>query len=160
MQYNGAEGEINKCKLPSALPQRTWALWGRQGPHRWGGGPWALWGPRGPRRARGAPQGAPQARGNTGKRSGAIFGKPGFWVPGGPPSNPEKVCQNRLPSLRDLSQSLRAAFLVQVGTKNPSRPSMATQVMKSRRPGSWNSDGDRDLFGDWDFDREWDLYGD
>ena len=92
--------------------------------------PWALWGPKGPRRARGASQGAPQARGNTGKRSGAIFGKPGFWVPGGPPSNPEKLPQNRLPSLRDLSQSIRAAFLVQVGVGNPSRASVATHFVK------------------------------
>merc|ERR1712023_440563 len=99
---------------------------GPQGPHM-GGAPHGPYGaPRGPRRARGAPQGAPQATGNTGKRSGAIFGKPGFWVsggdpsvPGGAPSNPEKVCQNGLPSLQDLSQSFRFTFLLRVGVGNP-----------------------------------------
>ena len=93
-------------------------------------------GSQGPQEGTGSPQGAPQARGNTGKRSGAIFGKPGFWVPGGPPSNTEKLPQNRLPSLRDLSQSIHAAFLVQVGTKNAPGTSPATHFGSRGKPSS------------------------
>ena len=54
---------------------------GPQGPHEGGRPPWALWGPKGPRRAQGASQGAPQARGNTGKWSPTFLEKVIFRPP-------------------------------------------------------------------------------
>ena len=87
-------------------------------------------GPKGPQEGTGGqPQrhgDTPRGTGDTPRGMGDIFGKSHFFVSGRPPTNPPKPSQNSLPSLGDPSQSLRAAFLVQAGTKNPSRALTAT----------------------------------
>ena len=87
-------------------------------------------GPQGPQEGTGGtPRGTgtpPEARGAPQKPRGHFWKKSFFGLRPASPSNPEKVSKNRLPSLWDPSQSIRAAFLVRVGTKNPSRASTAT----------------------------------
>ena len=86
-------------------------------------------GPQGPQEGTGSLPGGSPGQGEHGEEVQGDFLK--IWVSGGPPSNPEKVPQNRLPSLRDSSQSIRADFFVQVCVGNPSRASVATQFVKN-----------------------------
>ena len=83
-------------------------------------------GPQGPQEGTGSLPGGSPGQGEHGEEVRGDFWKTRFLGPRRPPSNPEKLPQNRLPSLRDLSQSLRAAFLVQVDATNASGASTAT----------------------------------
>ena len=82
----------------------------------------------GPMGTQGPQEGTPRGTGTSPEAWGTVLEKVAFWPPGVPPSNPEKSSQKRAPpSLWDPSQSLRAAFLVQAGTKNASGASTGLQ---------------------------------
>ena len=80
---------------------------------RWGVAPHGPYGaPRAPRGHEGHPQrhrDTLRATGSPPEALGTFLEKLTFWPPGVPLPNPEKPSQNRLPSLRDPSQSLWAA---------------------------------------------------
>ena len=96
-----------------------------------GGGPHGPYGaPRAPEGTGGTPRGTgtpPEARGTPPEARGAFLEKLTFRPPALLPPTPPKPSQYSLPSLWDLSQSLRAAFLVQAATKNASGASTGPQ---------------------------------
>ena len=97
MTYHGIHKTSVTC-TGGALPQRTWALWGPQGPHEGGGRPpWALWGPQGPQEGTGSLPGGSPGQGEHGEEVRSHFWKTRFLAPRPSPVQPVKTASKQAP---------------------------------------------------------------